>query len=108
MEGPVRLAAVVRAVALEQAVGFMQDVSAEQLPRDRTDVDLGDPPVILPHVVLTFECHARSAPRMSFRPAAPILTGPEKNPPKSGNPRLTCWQTLLYSAHQLHGRYRRR
>ena len=67
MEGPVRLAAVVRAVALEQAVGFMQDVSAEQLPRDRTDVDLGDPPVILPHVVLTFECHARSAPRMSIR-----------------------------------------
>jgi len=40
----------------------MQDVSAEQLPRDRTDVDLGDPPVILPHVVLTLECHARSAP----------------------------------------------
>lgn len=62
MEGPVRLAAVVRAVALEQAVGFMQDVSAEQFPCDHTDVDLGDPPVILPHVVLTFECHARSAP----------------------------------------------
>lgn len=40
----------------------MQDVSAEQFPRDHTDVDLGDPPVILPHVVLTFECHARSAP----------------------------------------------
>ncbi len=67
MKGPVRLATVVRAVALEQAVGFMQDVSAEQFPRDHTDVDLGDPPVILPHVVLTFECHARSAPRMSIR-----------------------------------------
>jgi len=74
MEGPVRLAAVVRAVALEQAVGFMQDVSAEQLPRDRTDVDLGDPPVILPHVVLTFECHARSAPRMSIR-YRPVVAG---------------------------------
>jgi hypothetical protein len=74
MKGPVRLAAVVRAVALEQAVGFMQDVSAEQLPRDRTDVDLGDPPVILPHVVLTFECHARSAPRMSIR-YRPVVAG---------------------------------
>jgi len=69
MKGPVRLATVVRAVALEQAVGFMQDVSAEQFPRDRTDVDCGDSPVILPHVVLTFECHARSAPRMRTRPS---------------------------------------
>ena len=50
MEGPVRLATVVRAVALEQAVGFMQDVSAEQFPCNHTDVDLGDPPVILPHL----------------------------------------------------------
>jgi len=62
MEGSVRLVAVVRVVALGQAVGFIQDVSAEQLPHDRTDVDLSDPPVILPNVVMTFECHARFAP----------------------------------------------
>lgn len=66
MEGTVRLAFMVRAVALEQAVGFVQNVNAEHFPRDRADVDLGDPPVILPRVVLTLECHARYAPRKNL------------------------------------------
>jgi hypothetical protein len=85
VKGQERLALMVRAVALEQAVGLMQDASAEQLPRDRADVDLGDPPAILRHacpcvsarrqVVLTLECHARSAPREKSGPSVAYRVG---------------------------------
>jgi len=41
---PVWLVLVVRAVALEQAAGFMQGLNAEKLPGDRTVVGFGDTP----------------------------------------------------------------
>ncbi|MCX7018558.1 MAG: hypothetical protein NTY46_06120 [Candidatus Sumerlaeota bacterium] len=96
----VRLALAILTAALEQAVGFMQDVSADQLPGDQADADPGDPPVMLPHVVLTLECHARSTPSGPFRPVAPILTGPEKSA-ETGNcvldiiPGFAIFRSLL-------------
>jgi len=62
MERPVRLALVVRAIALKKAGRLLHDSAAEEFPSDPTDVHLGNPPVIVLYVVQVLFRHSNSTP----------------------------------------------
>ena len=50
-------ALVVRAVALQQAVAFLDNAVGEDFPGHPADVDIGDPPVVLPDAAHSRPCH---------------------------------------------------
>ena len=57
VERPVATAFVVRAVALQQAVAFLDNALDEHFPGHSADVDIGDLPVILPDAARSRPCH---------------------------------------------------
>ena len=50
-------ALVVRAVALQEAVAFLDNALGEHFPGHPADVDIGDLPVILPDAARSRPCH---------------------------------------------------
>ena len=48
---------VVRAVALQEAVAFLDNAVGEDFPGHPADVDIGDLPVILPDAARSRPCH---------------------------------------------------
>ena len=55
-------ALVVRAVALQEAVAFLDNAVGKDFPSHPADVDIGDLPVILPDAARSRSCHILRGP----------------------------------------------